>query len=34
MLAELDRLDGFYLDAIAQVRMDGRYTSGPGRPGR
>ncbi len=28
MLAELDGLDGFYLDAIAQVRMDGRYTSG------
>jgi 2-polyprenyl-6-methoxyphenol hydroxylase-like FAD-dependent oxidoreductase len=28
MLAELDRLDGFYLDAIAQVRMKGRYTSG------
>jgi 2-polyprenyl-6-methoxyphenol hydroxylase-like FAD-dependent oxidoreductase len=28
MLAELGRLDGFYLDAIAQVRMDGRYTSG------
>jgi len=28
MLAELDRLDGFYLDAIAQVQMDGRYTSG------
>lgn len=28
MLAELDRLDGFYLDAIAQVRMNGRYTSG------
>ena len=28
MLAELDRLDDFYLDAIAQVRMKGRYTSG------
>ena len=28
MLAELGDLDGFYLDAIAQVRMDGRYTSG------
>jgi 2-polyprenyl-6-methoxyphenol hydroxylase-like FAD-dependent oxidoreductase len=28
MLAELGQLDGFYLDAIAQVRMDGRYTSG------
>jgi 2-polyprenyl-6-methoxyphenol hydroxylase-like FAD-dependent oxidoreductase len=28
MLAELDRLDGFYLDAIAQVRMNGRYTCG------
>jgi 2-polyprenyl-6-methoxyphenol hydroxylase-like FAD-dependent oxidoreductase len=28
MLAELDRLDDFYLDAIAQVRMNGRYTSG------
>src|ERR1700761_7615045 len=28
MLAELSHLDGFYLDAIAQVRMDGRYTSG------
>jgi 2-polyprenyl-6-methoxyphenol hydroxylase-like FAD-dependent oxidoreductase len=28
MLAELDRLDGFYLDTIAQVRMNGRYTSG------
>jgi 2-polyprenyl-6-methoxyphenol hydroxylase-like FAD-dependent oxidoreductase len=28
MLAELGRLDGFYLDAIAQVRMNGRYTSG------
>ena len=28
MLAELDGLDGFYLDAIAQVRLDGRYTSG------
>jgi 2-polyprenyl-6-methoxyphenol hydroxylase-like FAD-dependent oxidoreductase len=27
-LAELDRLDDFYLDAIAQVRMNGRYTSG------
>ena len=28
MLAELDGLDGFYLDAIAQVRMNGRYTQG------
>jgi 2-polyprenyl-6-methoxyphenol hydroxylase-like FAD-dependent oxidoreductase len=28
MLAELDRLDDFYLDAIAQVQMKGRYTSG------
>ena len=28
MLAELGHLDGFYLDAIAQVRMGGRYTSG------
>ncbi len=28
MLAELDRLDDFYLDVIAQVRMKGRYTSG------
>jgi 2-polyprenyl-6-methoxyphenol hydroxylase-like FAD-dependent oxidoreductase len=28
MLAELDRLDDFYLDAIAQVRMKGRYTAG------
>ena len=28
MLAELDRLDDFYLDAIAQVRMKGRYASG------
>src|ERR1700761_1430474 len=28
MLADLSHLDGFYLDAIAQVRMDGRYTSG------
>ena len=28
MLAELGRLDDFYLDAIAQVRMKGRYTSG------
>jgi 2-polyprenyl-6-methoxyphenol hydroxylase-like FAD-dependent oxidoreductase len=28
MLAELGQLDGFYLDAIAQVRMNGRYTSG------
>jgi 2-polyprenyl-6-methoxyphenol hydroxylase-like FAD-dependent oxidoreductase len=28
MLAELGRLDGFYLDAIAQVQMPGRYTSG------
>jgi 2-polyprenyl-6-methoxyphenol hydroxylase-like FAD-dependent oxidoreductase len=28
MLAELGRLDDFYLDAIAQVRMNGRYTSG------
>jgi 2-polyprenyl-6-methoxyphenol hydroxylase-like FAD-dependent oxidoreductase len=28
MLAELDRLDGFYLDAIAQVRMNGRYICG------
>jgi 2-polyprenyl-6-methoxyphenol hydroxylase-like FAD-dependent oxidoreductase len=28
MLADLGQLDGFYLDAIAQVRMDGRYTSG------
>jgi 2-polyprenyl-6-methoxyphenol hydroxylase-like FAD-dependent oxidoreductase len=28
MLAELGHLDGFYLDAIAQVQMDGRYTSG------
>ena len=28
MLAELDGLDGFYLDAIAQVRMGGRYTAG------
>jgi 2-polyprenyl-6-methoxyphenol hydroxylase-like FAD-dependent oxidoreductase len=28
MLAELDHLDGFYLDAIAQVRMQGRYTCG------
>jgi 2-polyprenyl-6-methoxyphenol hydroxylase-like FAD-dependent oxidoreductase len=28
MLAELGSLDDFYLDAIAQVRMKGRYTSG------
>jgi 2-polyprenyl-6-methoxyphenol hydroxylase-like FAD-dependent oxidoreductase len=28
MLAELDRLDDFYLDAIAQVQMNGRYTAG------
>jgi 2-polyprenyl-6-methoxyphenol hydroxylase-like FAD-dependent oxidoreductase len=28
MLAELDRLGDFYLDAIAQVQMKGRYTSG------
>jgi 2-polyprenyl-6-methoxyphenol hydroxylase-like FAD-dependent oxidoreductase len=28
MLAELGRLDDFYLDAIAQVRMKGRYTAG------
>jgi 2-polyprenyl-6-methoxyphenol hydroxylase-like FAD-dependent oxidoreductase len=28
MLAELERLDDFYLDAIAQVQMKGRYTSG------
>lgn len=28
MLAELGRLDDFHLDAIAQVRMNGRYTSG------
>jgi 2-polyprenyl-6-methoxyphenol hydroxylase-like FAD-dependent oxidoreductase len=28
MLAELDRLDDFYLDAIAQVQMKGRYSSG------
>jgi 2-polyprenyl-6-methoxyphenol hydroxylase-like FAD-dependent oxidoreductase len=28
MLTELGRLDDFYLDAIAQVRMNGRYTSG------
>jgi 2-polyprenyl-6-methoxyphenol hydroxylase-like FAD-dependent oxidoreductase len=28
MLAELGRLGDFYLDAIAQVRMNGRYTSG------
>ena len=28
MLAELDRLDDFYLDAIAQVQMKGRHTSG------
>src|ERR1700733_9768763 len=28
MLAELDGLGDFYLDAIAQVRMNGRYTSG------
>jgi 2-polyprenyl-6-methoxyphenol hydroxylase-like FAD-dependent oxidoreductase len=28
MLAGLGQLDGFYLDAIAQVRMDGRYTAG------
>src|SRR6201995_1718353 len=28
MLADLGQLDGFYLDGIAQVRMDGRYTSG------
>ena len=28
MLAGLAGLGGFYLDAIAQVRMDGRYTSG------
>jgi 2-polyprenyl-6-methoxyphenol hydroxylase-like FAD-dependent oxidoreductase len=34
MLAELDQLDGFYLDAIAQVRMDGRYTSGRYTSGR
>jgi 2-polyprenyl-6-methoxyphenol hydroxylase-like FAD-dependent oxidoreductase len=34
MLAELDQLDGFYLDAIAQVRMDGRYTSGRYTAGR
>jgi 2-polyprenyl-6-methoxyphenol hydroxylase-like FAD-dependent oxidoreductase len=28
MLAELGGLDGFYLDAIAQVEMRGRYTAG------
>jgi 2-polyprenyl-6-methoxyphenol hydroxylase-like FAD-dependent oxidoreductase len=28
MLAELEGLDGFYLDAIAQVQMNGRYTCG------
>ena len=28
MLAGLGQLDGFYLDAIAQVRMDGHYTRG------
>ena len=28
MLAELGQLDGFYLDAIAQVQMKGRYTAG------
>src|ERR1700685_2159522 len=28
MLAELESLDDFYLDAIAQVQMKGRYTSG------
>jgi 2-polyprenyl-6-methoxyphenol hydroxylase-like FAD-dependent oxidoreductase len=28
MLAELGQLDGFYLDAIAEVRMKGQYTSG------
>jgi 2-polyprenyl-6-methoxyphenol hydroxylase-like FAD-dependent oxidoreductase len=28
MLAELGRLDDFYLDAIAQVRMKGRFTTG------
>jgi 2-polyprenyl-6-methoxyphenol hydroxylase-like FAD-dependent oxidoreductase len=28
MLAELGHLDDFYLDAIAQVQMNGRYTSG------
>ena len=28
MLAELHRLDDFYLDAIAQVQMKGRYTAG------
>jgi 2-polyprenyl-6-methoxyphenol hydroxylase-like FAD-dependent oxidoreductase len=28
MLAELDQLDDFYLDAIAQVRIQGRYTAG------
>ena len=28
MLAELGGLDGFYLDAIAQVEMKGRYTAG------
>ncbi|MBV9795493.1 MAG: FAD-dependent monooxygenase [Actinobacteria bacterium] len=28
MLAELDRLDGFYLDSIGEVRMGGRYTRG------
>ena len=28
MLAELGGLDGFYLDAIAQVQLDGRYTAG------
>ncbi len=28
MLAELDDLGGFYLDAIAQVKMNGRYSSG------
>jgi 2-polyprenyl-6-methoxyphenol hydroxylase-like FAD-dependent oxidoreductase len=28
MLAELESLDDFYLDAIAQVQMSGRYTSG------
>jgi 2-polyprenyl-6-methoxyphenol hydroxylase-like FAD-dependent oxidoreductase len=28
MLAELGGLDGFYLDAIAQVQLNGRYTSG------
>ena len=28
MLAELESLDDFYLDAIAQVQMKGRYTAG------